>query len=88
MVRKRISRLICIGIMFSSRWGNILCSHAPDIKSLNVDSILRSGIRRYPQEVGVLWNMLAEYYTRCSLFEKAYDVYEEAINTVTTVRGT
>lgn len=65
---------------------NMMCRHAADIKSVNVDAIIRSGIRRYPQEVGYLWNLLAEYYTRCSMFEKAYDVFEEAINTVATVR--
>jgi len=65
---------------------NLMCRHAADIKSVNVDAIIRSGIRRYPQEVGYLWNLLAEYYTRCSLFEKAYDVFGEAINTVATVR--
>jgi pre-mRNA-splicing factor SYF1 len=56
------------------------------ITSLNVDAIIRSGIRRYPHEVGRLWSSLAEYYTRLSLWEKARDVYEEGINSVSTVR--
>ena len=37
-------------------------------------------------QVGNLWNSLADYYIRSGLFERARDIYEEAIQTVTTVR--
>ena len=37
-------------------------------------------------QVGLLWNSLADYYTRSSHFERARDIYEEAIQTVVTVR--
>ena len=56
------------------------------IKSLNVDAIIRGGLRRYTDQVGHLWNSLADYYIRSGLFERARDIYEEAIQTVTTVR--
>merc|ERR1740128_808332 len=56
------------------------------IQSLNVDAIIRSGLRRYTDQVGHLWNSLADYYIRSGLFERARDVYEESIQTVTTVR--
>lgn len=36
--------------------------------------------------MGHLWNSLADYYVRSGLFERARDIYEEAIQTVTTVR--
>ena len=36
--------------------------------------------------MGVLWNALADYYIRSGHFEKARDIYEEAIQTVVTVR--
>lgn len=36
--------------------------------------------------MGSLWNSLAEFYIRSGLFERARDIYEEAISTVTTVR--
>ena len=36
--------------------------------------------------VGQLWNSLADYYIRRGNFDKARDVYEEAILTVLTVR--
>jgi len=56
------------------------------IKSLNVDAIIRGGLRRYTDQIGQLWNSLADYYIRSGLFERARDIYEEAIQTVTTVR--
>uniref|UniRef100_A0A914ZK27 Pre-mRNA-splicing factor SYF1 n=1 Tax=Parascaris univalens TaxID=6257 RepID=A0A914ZK27_PARUN len=56
------------------------------VHSLNVDSIIRQGIQRYSDQVGVLWCALAEYYIRAAHFEKARDVYEEAIVSVKTVR--
>lgn len=55
-------------------------------KSLNIDAIIRSGIRRFPHEVGQLWVSLADYYIRLGHFEKARDIYEEGANTVNTVR--
>lgn len=69
---------------------NELCdviSKNPDkVTSLNVDAIIRSGLRRYTDQLGHLWNSLADYYVRSGLFEHARDVYEEAIQTVFTVR--
>nr|CAD7440654.1 unnamed protein product [Timema bartmani] len=55
-------------------------------QSLNVDAIIRGGLRRYTDQLGHLWNSLADYYVRSGLFERARDIYEEAIQTVTTVR--
>ncbi|CAG0878572.1 unnamed protein product [Darwinula stevensoni] len=64
-----------------------LISKNPDkVKSLNVDAIIRSGLRRYTDQIGHLWNSLADYYIRSGLFERARDIFEEAIQTVTTVR--
>lgn len=64
-----------------------LISKNPDkIHSLNVDAIIRGGLRRYTDQLGHLWNSLADYYVRSGLFERARDIYEESIQTVTTVR--
>ncbi|XP_055624292.1 pre-mRNA-splicing factor syf1 homolog [Toxorhynchites rutilus septentrionalis] len=64
-----------------------LISKNPDkVHSLNVDAIIRGGLRRYTDQLGHLWNSLADYYVRSGLFDRARDVYEEAIQTVTTVR--
>ncbi|ELU10183.1 hypothetical protein CAPTEDRAFT_149139 [Capitella teleta] len=64
-----------------------LISRNPDkIKSLKVEAILRQGIKRYTDQVGLLWNSLADYFIRSGHFEKARDIYEEAVQTVVTVR--
>jgi len=82
---------------FTSRQGksnhqlwNELCdmiSKNPNkIHTLNVDAIIRGGLRKYTDQVGHLWNSLADYYIRSGLFERARDIYEESIQTVNTVR--
>jgi pre-mRNA-splicing factor SYF1 len=65
-----------------------LCAEYPQAvsRSLKVDAIIRSGIVRFSDEVGHLWCRLADFYVRMGQFEKARDVYEEALNSVTTVR--
>merc|ERR1719481_8716 len=82
---------------FTSRQGksnhqlwNELCDmiskNPTKIETLNVDAIIRGGLRKYTDQVGHLWNSLADYYIRSGLFERARDIYEESIQTVTTVR--
>lgn len=64
----------------------IICNHPRDIKRLKVEAILRSGILRFSDQVGKLWCSLAQYWILLGRFEKARDVFEEAITQVTTVR--
>ncbi|KAK4337020.1 hypothetical protein RND71_044200 [Anisodus tanguticus] len=64
-----------------------LISTNPDkIHSLKVDPIIREGINRYKDQQSKLWISLAEYYIRLGLFDKARDIYEEAISKVMTIR--
>ncbi|XP_048587532.1 pre-mRNA-splicing factor SYF1-like [Nematostella vectensis] len=64
-----------------------IISKNPDkVKSLKVADIIRGGLRRFTDSLGQLWCSLADYYIRSGHFEKARDVYEEAIQTVMTVR--
>jgi len=39
-------------------------------RSLNVDAIIRGGLRRYTDQLGHFWNSLADYYVRSGLFER------------------
>lgn len=64
----------------------LICKNPDKVHSLNVDAIIRSGLRRYTDQLGALWNSLADYYVRSGLFDRARDIYEEAIQTVSTVR--
>lgn len=65
-----------------------LCSKHPlaVVNILNVEDIIRSGIKKFSDEVGRLWTALANFYLRLGQLEKVRDVYEEAINSVSTVR--
>lgn len=65
-----------------------ICSMHPEevASKFKVENIIRSGIAKFSDEVGRLWCKLADYYTRQGLFDKARDVYEEAIHSVATVK--
>nr|CAD1841942.1 unnamed protein product [Ananas comosus var. bracteatus] len=65
---------------------DLLTRHATEVAGLKVDAIIRGGIRRFTDEVGRLWTSLADYYVRRGLYEKARDIFEEGLATVTTVR--
>lgn len=65
---------------------DIASKHPDDVQSLKIEPIIRQGIKKYTDQVGVLWNSLADYYIRSQQFEKARDIYEEGIQTVVTVR--
>ena len=65
---------------------DLISTNPRQIKSLNVDAIIRDGIGRFPEQRGRLWNALSDYYIRSGQFERARDIYEEAIDTVTAVR--
>lgn len=64
----------------------IVSQNPEDITSLRVEPIIRGGLRRFTDMVGSLWCSLADYHIGRGSFEKARDVYEEAIQSVMTVR--
>ena len=56
--------------------------HPNDIHSLDCAPIMFYGIKKYTDEVGTMWVRLADYHIKLGLFEKARDVFEEALGTV------
>lgn len=64
----------------------LMSKHPNKVHSLNIDAIIRGGLTRYTDQLSRLWISLANYYIRSGLFDRARDIYEEAIQTVTTVR--
>jgi len=44
--------------------------------------VIRHGIKKYTDEVGNLYVSLADYFIRQGLFEKARDIFEEALENV------
>ncbi|KAL3596344.1 hypothetical protein D5086_007981 [Populus alba] len=73
-------------LLNSGLWQEAAERHAKEVSGLNVDAIIRGGIRKFTDEVGRLWTSLADYYIRRELFEKARDIFEEGMTTVVTVR--
>lgn len=56
------------------------------VSGIDVDGIVRSGIKRFADQRGKLWAGLATYWITMGEFEAARDVFEEGITTVMTVR--
>jgi pre-mRNA-splicing factor SYF1 len=56
--------------------------HPHDIKSIDCAPIMFYGIKKYTDEVGSMWIRLADYHIKLGLWEKARDVFEEALRTV------
>ncbi|CAM9000594.1 unnamed protein product [Rhodiola kirilowii] len=65
---------------------DLLTKHVTEVSELNVDAIIRGGIRRFTDEVGRLWTSLADYYIRRNQTDEARDVLSEGMTTVLTVR--
>lgn len=54
--------------------------------TMDVETIIRSGLERFPDQKGILWVGLARYYINLGTYERARDIFEESITTVMTVR--
>ncbi|XP_045203954.2 pre-mRNA-splicing factor SYF1-like isoform X2 [Mercenaria mercenaria] len=65
---------------------DLIAKNPDKVTAMNIEPIIRQGLKRYTDQIGVLWNSLADYYIRGGHFERARDIYEEAVQTVITVR--
>ncbi|ORX56150.1 TPR-like protein [Hesseltinella vesiculosa] len=65
---------------------DLVVEHCNDIHSIQVEAIIRSGIQRFTDQVGLLYCRLAMYWIKMGQLEKARDIFEEGITTVVTVR--
>ena len=73
----------------------VLIDHAKSIPNplplkngttMSVETIIRSGLQRFPDQRGILWVGLARYYINLGAYERARDIFEEGVTTVMTVR--
>ena len=70
---------------------NLAVSHAKDVKletrtGVDIDGVIRSGIKQFKDQRGKLWTELATYWIMQGCFDKARDVFEEGMASVMTVR--
>ena len=54
--------------------------------TMDIETIIRSGLARFPDQRGILWVGLARYYINHGAYERARDIFEEGITTAMTVR--
>lgn len=64
----------------------VASKHGASINTVDIPTLIRSGISRLTTENGELWVSLAHYYTRKALFRDARKVYEEAVTSLASVR--
>jgi pre-mRNA-splicing factor SYF1 len=60
----------------------VISKHPNSVKSINCENVIRHGIKKYTDEVGNLYVALADYFIKQGLFEKARDIFEEALENV------
>ena len=59
----------------------------PEIaKKFDVENIIRHGINKYSEEIGRLWVALGNFFIKMKCFNKAREIFEEALENVLTVR--
>ena len=64
-----------------------LCAkHASQVRSVRLEPVVRSALDRFKDESARLWIALADYSIRLGNFDRARDVFEEALATVSSVR--
>lgn len=64
---------------------DIVSKHPRECDGIEVEKIIRQGISKFTDEVGSLWLCLADYFIRLGHFSKARAIFDEAINSVSTV---
>jgi pre-mRNA-splicing factor SYF1 len=69
-----------------SEFSGLLVQQARHIRDIDVELVIRGGIRKFTDQKGRLWTSLATYWITCGDFERARDIFEEGITTVETVR--
>ena len=65
---------------------NLINEHSTDIEPYIIEELVELGIKKYTIAKGFFSLKLAEYYVRRGLFNHARYIYENAIETCTTVR--
>ncbi|KAG2377976.1 hypothetical protein C9374_008598 [Naegleria lovaniensis] len=66
----------------------VVADHAQQINISHsvIESILVTGTKRYPSEIGKLWTTLAQYYIQHGKFDAAISAYESGMSSVSTVK--
>eukprot|EP00746_Dinoflagellata_sp_MGD_P159236 gnl/MRDRNA2_/MRDRNA2_86657_c0_seq1.p1 gnl/MRDRNA2_/MRDRNA2_86657_c0~~gnl/MRDRNA2_/MRDRNA2_86657_c0_seq1.p1 ORF type:complete len:721 (-),score=7.07 gnl/MRDRNA2_/MRDRNA2_86657_c0_seq1:481-2643(-) len=63
---------------------DIITKKRTKLSPIQVETLIRNGISKFTIEAGSLWLCMADYYVRQGYFERARDLYEDGMLTVTT----
>ena len=55
------------------------------LQHIDLPLVIRTGISKFPDRQGELWNSLSDYYIRLGMFSKAIEVFEEGLESIQTV---
>ena len=69
-----------------SEFCELLVRHPRDAGTLDVEAIIRAGLRKFTDQKGRLWTSLATYWITLGDMEHARDIFEEGVTSVETVR--
>ena len=64
----------------------LVAKNASRVRSVRLEPVVRSALARFAGDAARLWVALADYSIRIGNFEKARDVFEEALASVVSVR--
>lgn len=69
-----------------ARLAEIVVEHPTAVDAQSAERVLRAALRHYPAHSAKFWVSLARYWILRGRLERARNVFEEAVHTVTTVR--
>ncbi|PXF42071.1 Pre-mRNA-splicing factor SYF1 [Gracilariopsis chorda] len=69
-----------------TKLAKVAAKHGSSVRTVDVPQLLRSGIADVSGEKGELWISLAHYHTRKADFDRARQVYEEAVTSLNSVK--
>ena len=64
----------------------IIETYPDHMDDIDCENVIRHGLKKYTDEVGRLWVALANYYIKMGVFGKARDIFEEALESISTAR--
>lgn len=65
---------------------NVIIEDPEAITTVDGEKLLAEGIKKYSEQVGVLWVKLSDYFIRLGQFERARETLENALNSIDSAK--
>ena len=63
-----LKRLMCLQLW--NELCDLVAKNPEKVTTTNIEPIIRQGLKLYTDQIGILWNSLADYYVRGGHFER------------------